>query len=468
MSRDAGLLLAARLTSALTTLAVLSLVARLRGPEALGLVALGFAAGAILSVLTETGVGGLLVRDGSRYPDEVGALFGGMFAARFVTVPVVLAFAWLAIGSAFPANIATVWLAAAGLVFQQWAELTRSVSLSRRRVGLLAAHTIAENLAWFAVIVGLLVAGAPIAVALAGGVTVCVLSVIGGLGIVRFVLGIRPMLPTATRTRRLLREGAPFAMFVLLAAAYSRIDTILVGLLVPGSAVVAAGAYFAASRLVAALEYLPETLSRSLLPELSRSFVSDPAGLRAILRRPTRLLLFVGVPIPFAMVVFGPWLMQVLFGALVGGYGWVLVGLAAVVPFRFFQWLFGVTLTSADAQWRRAVAAAIALLAVALVDALLLPRLGIVAAILGVYGATLIVTGLYTFGVARLVGSLSVGSDGVKALAAASAAVLAGLVARSFGSDPVGAFVFAVVYVLVVAIIARPEFRSGRLPGAVG
>ena len=62
MSRNAALLLAARITSALTTLAVLSFVARLRGPEELGLVAVGLAGGAILATSSDVGLGPLLVR----------------------------------------------------------------------------------------------------------------------------------------------------------------------------------------------------------------------------------------------------------------------------------------------------------------------------------------------------------------------------------------------------------------------
>ncbi|MGH2407863.1 MAG: oligosaccharide flippase family protein [Candidatus Limnocylindrales bacterium] len=462
MTPNAALLLGARLISALTTLAVLSLVARLRGPDALGLVALGFAAGAILAVLTEIGFGGFLVREAARQPDLAGQLLGGMLAVRLVTVPVVLGLAWIAMRAVSSANAAVVWLAAAGLVFQQWADLSRAVSLSRGRIGVLAAHAITENVAWLAVIAALLLSGASVATALAGGLLACAVSVVGGLLLIRIKVGVRPALPGADLARRLLRDAAPFAVFALLGTASTRIDTVLVAFLVPGSAIVAAGAYFAATRLVAAFEYLPEALSRSLLPDLSRLYVVDPAALGALLQRPSRFLLFVGIPIPFAMVVFGPWLMELLFGQQLGSYGWVLIGLSALVPFRFFTWLFGATLTSTDAQWRRVAAAAVALTVVAAIDALLLPRFGIAAAVAGAAGATLIVVGVYAYGVARLVGPMALLTDAGLALVAAAVALAAGLAVGAIAATPVAAVVFAAVYLLAIAFMVR--LPRGRRP----
>ena len=456
MSRNAALLLAARVTSALTTLAVLSFVARLRGPDDLGLVAVGLASGAILATLSDVGLGPLLVREGARDEARTGALLGALLLVRLAIVPLVLLGAWLVLDAAFGADAPVVWIVAAGLVFQQWAELGRSVFLSRLRVGLMAAHSMVENLAWLAVIAVLLATEATLIEAFSGGLAVFAVSLVVGLAMVRLLLGVRPHLPTALGARGLIVDAAPFALFGTLNTAYTRIDTILVGLFVPGTALVAAGTYFAASRLVGAFEYLPETLSRSLLPELSRGYVVEPGQLGALLRPAIRLLLFTGIPVPFGVLLLGPWLMQHLFDVPVGPYGWIVVGLAAVVPLRFFGSLFGATLTSADAQWRRVWATAVALGAVALVDVLLLPRIGIAGALVGVAAATISLVGVYLAGVSRIAGPLFAGADALRAFAAAAVALIAGLLARSIVPEPAAAAVFALVYLVLVGALTGP------------
>jgi len=93
LTRNASLLFAARVTSALTTLAVLSLVSRLRGPDDLGLVALGFAAGGILAVLSDLGLGLLLVREASRV---VGLYHDGLQVGFCRAVTDRVSFAYLA------------------------------------------------------------------------------------------------------------------------------------------------------------------------------------------------------------------------------------------------------------------------------------------------------------------------------------------------------------------------------------
>ncbi|HEY8869165.1 MAG TPA: oligosaccharide flippase family protein [Candidatus Limnocylindrales bacterium] len=469
LTRNASLLFAARVTSALTTLAVLSLVSRLRGPDDLGLVALGFAAGGILAVLSDLGLGLLLVREASRDQARTNTLLGTILAARLVTIPLLLGGTWLILVAVFGASASIVWLSASGLVVQQLAELTRSLSLARGRFGVMAAHSIIENVLWLAVIAVVLAAGLPLGLALLGGLLAFAGSVLAGLGIARFVLGARPRMPTRPEAARLAGDARPFSVFTVLNVLYSRLDTLLVGLLVPSSALVAAGAYYAATRMVAAFEYLPEALSRSLFPDLSRGFAVDPSRLESLLRRPAQFLLFIGIPVPFGVVVFGPWLMGILFGPRISSFSWILVGLAALVPLRFLSSLFGVTLTSADAQGRRVVGAALALVAVALTDVVLIPRLGVAGALLGAAAATVILLVIYTANVRPVLGTgLPLAHDAAVALLASAGALGAGMVVRSVASDPLATVAFGVAYVALLIAISRPRLSSWPLRGRRG
>ena len=201
MNRNAGLILAARLASALTTVAVLSLVSRSRGAEDLGLVAIGLALGTILATLTDAGATSLIVREGSRRPGELDQLFGALTVARLVLVPAVLAVAWLALTLLLGAPGAIIWLAAAGLPVQQWAELGRSVAQAHGRVAILATHSIVENVAWLGVILVLVLLDAPLEVVLLGGLAVFAVSVAAGLLVLGLSLGIVPRFPTRLLAR---------------------------------------------------------------------------------------------------------------------------------------------------------------------------------------------------------------------------------------------------------------------------
>jgi O-antigen/teichoic acid export membrane protein len=462
LTRNAALLFGARVTSALTTLAVLAIISRTRGPEELGLVSLGLAAGAILAVLSDLGLGSLMVREASRDDSRTNVLLGAALLMRLVTVPTSLAIAWLISAAVYGPDALVVWLPAAGLVLQQWADLTRSVSLAQRRFGLVAAHSIVENLVWVATIAALLLAGLALNVALLGGALAFGVSVVAGLIIVR-AIGARPILPTAAEATRLARVARSFSAFTSLNIAFSRLDTLLVGLLAPSQAVVAAGAYYAANRLVAAFDYLPEALTRSLFPDLSRSFALNPASVARLLHRPTRFLLFVGIPVPFVVLVVGPWLMTSLYGPVIGTFSWILVGLAALVPIRFVSSLTGIALTSADAQGRRVLGAALALTAVAAVDVALIPRVGVAGALFGAAAANVTLLTIYLTNARRVLGvGLTLGGDALVAIVASVGAISVAIASRTFVPDPTPAVAFGIAYVtLLGGITAIRAAQSG-------
>src|SRR5215212_7108134 len=90
LPRSAGLLLAARLTSAATTLVALALISRLRGADALGAVGVGWALGAIAAAISEAGTNSLLIREVSRRAGDAPLYLGAGFLIRLVTIPLTL------------------------------------------------------------------------------------------------------------------------------------------------------------------------------------------------------------------------------------------------------------------------------------------------------------------------------------------------------------------------------------------
>lgn len=465
MTANAGFLLLARVVSAATTVLVLAIVGRTLGADALGVVGVGFAIGAIAAVLSDLGSTSLFVREAARRADRAGSLLLAALAIRIVTVPIVIAGAWLVATVAFPASVPTIVLVAGGLVAQQAAEATRFVFLARQRMSVSAAHVIVENVGWAVAIGAILATGGGLPAAFSAGALVLTASIGVGLALAWRLAGVRPRRLSRAAIGELIGQARPFVAFNVLGIAYSRIDTLLVGLLAPVGALAAAGAYFASARLVAAFEYLPDAVSRAIFPELSKRAVDAPATAAPLLGRAARSLLVVAVPVPGLLLVVAPWLMPTLFGADIEGQAWVAAALAVVVPIRSIGYLYGMALTSTDRQGRRALAAACGLATVVILDVVLIPPFGIAGAVVGATVASLVVVGLYGREVSLRIGSVGLDPTTI-GLAIGAAVVATGVGLLALG--PIGpvpaALLTGAAYALLVAVSPlRSALSVGRL-----
>lgn len=451
--RNASLLLAARVVSAGTTLVVLALVAQWRGAEALGAVGIGFAVGAIGAAFTDLGTASLLVREAARRPADSGAMLGGGLAVRMVTLPVALIGAWLAGIAVAPTSVGVVVLAAAGLMLQQTAELTRSVFAAQQRMIVSSVHSMVENIVWLGVVGLGLAVGAPLDVVFALGLVVFLGSVAVGLVLDAALAQTTPRRPDRAALAGLLRMAAPFAGFAIIGMAYSRIDPLLIGVLVTGPALATAGSFFAATRLIAAFEYLPDAVSRAIYPELSRRVEEGGARVVPLLGAAAGVVLAAGGIVPAVLVPGGAWLMGALFGEQAARDGWLLGALALAVPIRSLGYILGVTLTSADAQTRRLLAASGALVVVVAIDVVGIPLVGLLAPVLAILTASIIVVGMYGTFVRRRFGSIGL-SPSFAAYVLASAAIAggAGAAAATVLPAPVAAALAGALYLLLMAV----------------
>jgi len=462
VKRNAGLLFVSRLASATTTLIVLAAIGHLRGPEALGRVAIGFAIGAIAAAVSDLGLASLVVREAARAPTRGGAILGVALTFRLVSIPVCLALAGIVAAVGFPTAAVDIGLVVAGLVAQQTAEQTRALLIAAERMDVHAAHAVTENVIWAVAICAPLAAGLDLTACLVAGLLVMVASVVAGLALDAVVVHAVPRRPSVADLRAMLPMVAPFAAFNIVGSGYSRIDTVLVGLLLPGVAVASAGLYFAAARLVAAFEYLPEAVSRALYPELARRGASG-APVLGVLRPAADRLLIVGLLVPGVLLVGAGWLMPVVFGEAVGADAWLVGGLALAVPLRFLGYLYGTTLTSSDAQSRRVLAAAVAFVVVVGIDALLIPLIGVAGAVVGSVAGSVVVVSVYGWSVARRVAAIPVDiPTAVLAIAAVIVATLAGFLVGGVAGNLGAMITTTLVYIGALAITPA---RSLLLPG---
>ena len=387
-------LLSARIVSALSTLVVLAFLARARGIDALGIGSLGVVTGTIMATLTEAGTNSLLIREIARSRHGSAALLTSILALRAITLPACILVSIPLFALAFGSTGQLVLLFGLAFVIQQFGELGRAIMLAVNRPYVVAAHGIVENAVWAAVTVLALAQGADLYVAATLGLAVMILSALGG-ACLAFAWGVKPGSATLADCRRAARLALPFLGYSVVMVAAFRLDTVLVSLLVP-SGIAAAGAYFAATRLIASAEYLPESLSRAVYPDLSRRSASPDGQVHDIMRPATRDLLRLSLPIPIALLCGGSAVLPLIFGPELAPYAWILTVLGFAIPARFLCILFGVSLTSANAQGRRVAITAVAVVCGQGLDLLLLPFIGVPAAVAASIVTTILLLIPYT------------------------------------------------------------------------
>lgn len=459
MSRDALFMLFARVVSAGSTVLLLMYIGQTQGGPILGIVGTGLALGVFLSAVTDAGTSSLLIREGARNRDQIGMLLVPMCLWRVFALAVAALGLWGAAGLIEIEHEAVLLLLALGLPIQQFAELPRAAFIARQEIHISSLHSGIENVCWLLAIVGLLAIGVSLETAFAAGLAVFAISVLVGF-LVLARRGVRfPGWPDAAIVKRLIPETMPFAIFVVIGVAYTRLDTLLVAVLIPTSALTAAGAYYAAARLLAAIEYFPEAIARAAYPRIAKAFRSGDGQVAAELSPLVGLLASVGIPVPVLIAVAGPWLMTTMFGTDVAPFAWLVIPLGVVVPLRFLSHLFGMALTSTDRQLHRARSAGVALILVAAIDIITLPTIGIVGAVIGSITASAWICAVYAAPLIRRLGDLGLWEATARSLIAAIPLGGIAIVAKSAVGPAVAVLLFVVAY-FAVLLLARRNFHS--------
>lgn len=469
VARKTAPLLVARLVGAATTLVVLAVVARWLGAVEVGGVAIGLTVGTLLGAVSDVGMTAWMVREIARRSDHAGRYLTVMLFLRAIVLPPMSLVMAILVTLVFPDVASTIIVVALMVATQQIAETGRSVFVARGSMVLAGVHGTVENIVWlFVVVAGLAVGlgslaafGLGLVVMGMSSASIIILAVVSGAGLTKL---------HRHDLRAARRELPVFGVFATASAASQRIDTILVALLLPAGAVAAAGAYFAATRLVAAFEYLPQTLGRAVLPDVARAHVANSDGSHAEVVAPAvAMLLALSIPVPFAMVLGGTWILQVLLGEGSATVGWIMAWLALALPFRFLAYLYGTLLTGSDAQAVRVRALLGALIMLIVVDIIAIPVVGIAGGILGYLGSSLALFMLYEQDARRVFGLGDAARQAVVPLLVSCAAVVPALAAPvalpSLASEPVALGVFGGTYLAITGMVYfRSTAGRGRSP----
>ncbi len=344
---------------------------------------------ALLAYLNNLGLFQVAVRRASSENDArwLGALVSARAALSIpVTLVTLLALVFVAHGSAM--FVAGAIIALQGLLAAP--EALASVFQVRIRNDLAMIALTVNSLLWTG---GVIVISAshgglvPYAVAMSA---IAVVSVALQAAIALRTVRI-PIHGTHLLWRRLAREAVPLSIGSLLIVAYARIDALIV---YASAGTTAAGLYNAAYRIVEQLGVVPLSLVATLMPLVSRIAASKPAQTRRTLQLGLDLMaMFSLAAVAFAIVAAHP-IIELLYGASFDASAPALAVLMGSFAFVCCGYIFAVYTLVLDLQRQFARFAFIGLAFNLLVNLLLVPRYGFMAAAWATLATELLVAGL--------------------------------------------------------------------------
>jgi O-antigen/teichoic acid export membrane protein len=365
---------ASDLASKLSFFAIVVIAARLLPREGFGLFSLAVTLGWILSVAADFGLQLHVAREVARRPGEARAILGPLVRVRLgltalavaTAIPVSMAIG----GDSAPAffSIVAAQLLSSLVEFLNHlyrglsrSDVESSLNLVQRLVTLVAAMAL---LAWHPSLATLAIALVVPAAA--------TLAVSARLARRLSPAGVERVQADGGAVRRgLARDVAPIGAGILLSALYFRIDLFLVEWWAGLDAV---AAYNAAFRLVEALRLFPAAVLAVVFPMLCRTRSLRPLGVVG-----AGLSAF-GLGVAGVTWALAPWIVRGFYGEAYAEAMPALRVLALAVPFFFLNYALTHQLLGWDAQASYARVSAAALGANLLLNALLLPRLGLTGA----------------------------------------------------------------------------------------
>jgi O-antigen/teichoic acid export membrane protein len=390
IARNTAVQLAVQLTSGAFTAVLTLLLVRLLSPAGYGTFTLALAIGAVLMLVADLGISSSAARFVAERRGDAGAVAGVLSSALWLKLAVSGAVSLALFASAGP--IARVygedalvwclrWIAVA--IFGQSVMLLfvlAFVALARSSSNL--GVVLAESAVETAATVGFVLLGAGAAGAALGRAVGYAAGAAIGLAVAVRMLGRTAVALRGSRgdlKRRIVRYAGAIALVDWLYTALAYADAILIGLLLDAAAV---GLFQAPMRLIPFLLYPALAIAYGVAPRLARHERERPdvgAFVRAL-----RLLVVVHCALLAPLVVWAEPIVQLLFGS---DYGDSADALRALAPYVFLAGLAPLASATANfigAARSRVPIAAAALVANVGVNLVLIPRIGIVGAAIGI------------------------------------------------------------------------------------
>ncbi|MFQ6618614.1 MAG: polysaccharide biosynthesis C-terminal domain-containing protein, partial [Fidelibacterota bacterium] len=169
----------------------------------------------------------------------------------------------------------------------------------------------------------------------------------------------------------LLRRSIPFALFAIFERIYYQIDVLMLSLLSSENSI---GLYQASMRLVMGMMIIPFVFSSALYPVFSRFGKADHDKLKMYAAKALDILLIFSLPLLIIFFVFAEEILVLVFGPKAIPSVRVFQILSFSIPFKFYSFIFGMTLTALDRQSKRVLTVGICALLNVVLNLILIPQ----------------------------------------------------------------------------------------------
>lgn len=364
-------------------------VARVLGPEKLGLYACAVATASLAVILLNDAPVLLISREVARAPTTAGTMVTDVtLMAGMMVIPSFLAAAALALRESNAVLRAGILVAMIPISARALLRYYCSIFQARERMfwtalatAMLAVLTLAGVLIIFAVKPW----QNPVAVLVVEG-TAAVLVVLTCLPLLARIHDARPRRPSGRRLGRFMIRLAPFWVIVAAGVVLAQCDVFLLSKLGTASET---GLYRAAMNVILPFQAIAFLFTVALYPTMARH-VQETNLWQAIVWRSFKNSILVGLGITLALSAAAPPLAVTLYGADYKTAGRLLALLSPIVVFRFPAYVLNVTLLALDMERRFAqLMVAIAFINV-LMNLILIPRYGAEGAVAACVGTAAI------------------------------------------------------------------------------
>ena len=350
--RNFSFLVVGKVLANATTFVLFVFLSRVYGQQGIGQYSFAMAIAGFLIVAADFGLYNLSIKDLSRSLDSISEYYSNVILMRVGLSIFALSLLLLATYLLPLSSESTLIVLAIGIyqIIYTFTDGFSAVFVAREQM--LVASLIELSLRF-------LIAASAIALALSGASILVTLSVFPIAALVHLIIvariavsaiGLHWSGTTRPRFISLMRTAVPYAFFTLLRQITTRVDVLLLGIIIGTTA---SGVYNVAYRVVFFLLFIPYYCGLAIFPIVSRIYSLRISELAAFYHATFRLIVLVAIPMTVGLFLVGPKLISLLFGIEFSESASLIRLLSVLVGLAFFKTIAGTFLTSCDLHTTR-------------------------------------------------------------------------------------------------------------------
>jgi O-antigen/teichoic acid export membrane protein len=359
IAKNTGVLAIAQAITMILGLVLIIFIARSIGDADFG--KLGFAQSftALLVIFADMGLSTVTIREIARQKELTSKYLGNIFLIKLILSVVTFALIALIINLMhYPADTTmVVYLIGISFILSSLSALSRSIFRAFEKMEFEAFLNTGKSIVTTGIGLAVLFSGyGLIAIAfvyLLAGIIDLFATVL--VTVTKFA---RPKLEVDFHFwKQIVHLALPFSLTAFIGLIYFQIDIVMLSVM-KGDAPV--GWYKAACVLVYSLVIIPDILSYSIFPVMSRFYISSRDALKTTLEKSAKYLFIIGLPIAIGTILLSDRIILLFYGE---GFSHSIIALQILslyLPLRFINHATGYTLSSINKELLRALSATIA------------------------------------------------------------------------------------------------------------